>query len=109
MGNRKLPFGYKMVMGEIVVHPQEAQAVQGIYARYLAGASFNDITDHLKEKGPPYDADKPWNKNPVCGREVPVNLKDVLSDSDADLVGTAVLCDECAEGWMELHGKQSET
>lgn len=66
MGNRKLPFGYKMVMGEIVIHPQEAQAVQGIYARYLAGASFNDITDHLKEKGPPYDADKPWNKNMVA-------------------------------------------
>ena len=65
MGNRKLPFGYKMVMGEIVTHPQEAQAVQDIYARYLAGASFNDITDHLKEKGPPYDADKPWNKNMV--------------------------------------------
>lgn len=66
MGNRKLPFGYKMVMGEIIIHPQEAQAVQGIYARYLAGASFNDITDHLKEKGPPYDADKPWNKNMVA-------------------------------------------
>lgn len=66
MGNRKLPFGCKMVMGEIVIHPQEAQAVQGIYARYLAGASFNDITDHLKEKGPPYDADKPWNKNMVA-------------------------------------------
>ena len=66
MGNRKLPFGYKMVMGEIVVHPQEAQAVQGIYVRYLAGASFNDITDYLKEKGPPYDADKPWNKNMVA-------------------------------------------
>lgn len=66
MGNRKLPFGYKMVMGEIVIHPQEAQAVQGIYARYLAGASFSDITDHLKEKGPPYDADKPWNKNMVA-------------------------------------------
>ncbi len=28
MGNRKLPFGYKMVMGEIVVHPQEAQAAE---------------------------------------------------------------------------------
>lgn len=66
MGNRKLPFGYKMVMGEVVIHPQEAQAVQDIYARYLAGASFNDITDHLKEKGPPYDADKPWNKNMVA-------------------------------------------
>ena len=66
MGNRKLPFGYKMVMGEIVVQPQEAQAVQGIYTHYLAGESFNDITDHLKEKGPPYDADKPWNKNMVA-------------------------------------------
>ena len=66
MGNRKLPFGYKMIMGEIVVHPQEAQTVRDIYARYLAGASFNDITDHLKEKGPPYDADKPWNKNMVA-------------------------------------------
>ena len=30
MGNRKLPFGYKMVMGEIVIHPQEVQAVQGM-------------------------------------------------------------------------------
>lgn len=66
MGNRKLPFGYKMVMGEIVIHPQEAQAVQDIYTRYLAGASFNDITDHLREKGPPYDVDKPWNKNMVA-------------------------------------------
>lgn len=66
MGNRKLPFGYKMVMGEIVIQQQEAQAVQDIYTRYLAGASFNDITDHLKEKGPPYDADKPWNKNMVA-------------------------------------------
>ena len=45
---------------------------------------------------------------PVCGRDVPVNLKDVLSDSDADLVGTAVLCDECAEGWMELQVRQCE-
>ena len=67
MGNRKLPFGYKMVMGEIVIHPQEAQAVQGIYARYLAGASFNDITDHLKEKGPPYDADKQEYGGPYSG------------------------------------------
>lgn len=66
MGNRKLPFGYKMVMGEIVLHPQEAQAVQDIYTHYLVGASFNDITDHLKAKGPPYDADKPWNKNMVA-------------------------------------------
>lgn len=46
---------------------------------------------------------------PVCGGEVPVDLQDVLSDGDSDLVGTTVLCDECAERWMKLHGKQSET
>lgn len=46
---------------------------------------------------------------PVCGREVLVDLQDVLSDGDSDLVGTTVLCDECAERWMKLHGKQSKT
>lgn len=47
---------------------------------------------------------------PVCGREVPVNLQDVLSsDGDSDLMGTVVLCDECAERWMKLNGTKSET
>ena len=46
---------------------------------------------------------------PVCGGEVPVDLQDVLSDGDSDLVGTTVLCAECAERWMKLHGKQSKT
>lgn len=66
MGNRKQPFGYKMVMGEIVICQEEAQAVQGIYRRYLSGASFNDITDWLQNNGPAYDADKTWNKNMVA-------------------------------------------
>ena len=46
---------------------------------------------------------------PVCGGEVPVDLQDVLSDGDSDLVGTTVLCAECAERGMKLHGKQSKT
>ena len=66
MGNRKLPFGYKMVTYQTATLPRKNAVNNGIYARYLAGASFNDITDHLKEKGPPYDADKPWNKNMVA-------------------------------------------
>ena len=40
MGNRKLPFGYKMVMGEIVIQQQEAQAVQDIYARDFTAFGF---------------------------------------------------------------------
>lgn len=45
---------------------------------------------------------------PVCGREVAVDLQEILSDEDADLMGTAVLCDACAEEWMREHGKRSD-
>ena len=66
MGNRKQPFGYKMEFGEIVPQPQEAETVQSIYQKYLAGASFNQLTEQLQTEGVPYDADKPWNKNMVA-------------------------------------------
>lgn len=45
---------------------------------------------------------------PVCGREVAVDLQEILSDEDADLMGTAVLCDACAREWMKEHGKRSD-
>ena len=61
--NRKRPFGYKMEFGEIVLHPAEAETVRWIYDHYLAGASCNALVDKLRERGVPYDGDKPWNKN----------------------------------------------
>ena len=61
--NRKRPFGYRMELGEIVLHPAEAETVRWIYDSYLAGASYNALVDKLKERGVPYDGDKPWNKN----------------------------------------------
>ena len=61
--NRKRPFGYKMEFGEIMLHPAEAEAVRWIYDSYLAGASYNALVDKLRERGIPYDGDKPWNKN----------------------------------------------
>jgi len=66
MSNRKQPFGYKMAMGEVVIHLREAQTVQEIFQRYLSGASFGDITDWLQSNGPAYDAGKTWNKNMVA-------------------------------------------
>ena len=66
MGNRKQPFGYKMEFGKIVPQPQEAETVRSIYQQYLAGASFNQLTEQLQTKGVPYNADKPWNKNMVA-------------------------------------------
>ena len=61
--NRKRPFGYKMEFGEVVLHPAEAETVRWIYDSYLAGASYNALVDKLRERGVPYDGDKPWNKN----------------------------------------------
>ena len=61
--NRKRPFGYKMELGEIVLHPAEAETVRWIYDRYLAGASYNALVDKLRERGVHYDGGRPWNKN----------------------------------------------
>ena len=61
--NRKRPFGYKMELGEIVLHPAEAETVRWIYDSYLAGASYNALVDRLRERGVSYDGDRPWNKN----------------------------------------------
>lgn len=66
MGNRKLPFGYQMRFGDVIPHPDEAEAVQKIYQNYLAGASFRQIAEGLQAQGIPYDEDKPWNKNMVA-------------------------------------------
>ena len=64
--NRKRPFGYRMELGESVLHPAEAETVRWIYDSYLAGASYNALVDKLQERGIPYDGDKPWNKNMVA-------------------------------------------
>ena len=61
--NRKRPFGYKMELGEIVLHPAEAATVRWIYDSYLAGASYNALVDKLRERGVPYNEGRPWNKN----------------------------------------------
>ena len=66
MGNRKLPFGYQMRFGDVIPHPDEAEAVQKIYQNYLAGASFRQIAEGLQAQGIPYDGAKPWNKNMVA-------------------------------------------
>ena len=61
--NRKRPFGYRMDLGEIVLHPAEAETVRWIYDSYLAGASYNALVDKLRQRGIPYDEGRSWNKN----------------------------------------------
>ena len=45
MGNRKLPFGYQMRMGEIIRNEPEAKAVQDIFLQYMLGASLKEIAE----------------------------------------------------------------
>ena len=61
--HRKRPLGYRMECGESVLHQAEADTVRCVYGSYLAGASYNALVDKLRERGVPYDGDKPWNKN----------------------------------------------
>lgn len=65
-GKRKLPFGYRMELGKIVVHPEEAEIVTYIFQQYILGASYKELVEHLRELDVPYDQDKLWNKNMVA-------------------------------------------
>lgn len=64
--NRKLPFGYRMEMGNVVVHPVEAETVQHIFRQYILGASYKELVEQLREQDVPYDQGRLWNKNMVA-------------------------------------------
>ena len=84
MGNRKLPFGYQMRMGEIVWNEPEAKAVQDIFLQYTFGASLKEIAEQMSKTGPAYDEGKRWNKNMVA--RILENPKYTGADSYPNLV-----------------------
>ena len=84
MGNRKLPFGYQMRMGEIVRNEPEAKAVQDIFLQYMLGASLKEIAEQMSKSGPVYDEGKSWNKNMVA--RILENAKYTGADSYPELV-----------------------
>ena len=84
MGNRKLPFGYQMRMGEIVRNEPEANAVQDIFLQYSLGASLKEIAEQMSKTGPSYDEGKCWNKNMVA--RILENAKYTGADSYPELV-----------------------
>ena len=84
MGNRKLPFGYQMRMGEIVRNEPEAKAVQDIFLQYTLGASLKEISEQMRKTGPVYDEGKSWNKNMIS--RILENTKYTGADSYPRLV-----------------------
>lgn len=63
---RKLPFGYRMVLGEIVTVDAEAELVRQIFQRYVQGLSYKELVDQLKNQDIAYDHGRVWNKNMVA-------------------------------------------
>ena len=84
MGNRKLPFGYQMRMGEIVRNEPEAKAVQDIFLQYTLGASLKEIAEQMSKTGPAYNEGKSWNKNMIA--RILENTKYTGADSYPRLV-----------------------
>ena len=84
MGNRKLPFGYQMRMGEIIRNEPEAKAVQDIFLQYTLGASLKEIAAQMSKTGPAYDEGKSWNKNMIA--RILENTKYTGADSYPRLV-----------------------
>lgn len=63
---RKTPFGYMVQGGETVLCPVEADAVQSIFTRYLAGASYSRIAEEMSKGNIPYHQHtNHWNKHMV--------------------------------------------
>lgn len=63
---RKTPFGYMVRGGETLPCPAEADAVQDIFARYLAGASYGRIAEEMSRGNVPYhQRTRQWNKHMV--------------------------------------------
>ena len=65
--NRRIPFGYQMINGEITTHPREVYAVSKVFSEYLKGKSLLEISRELQTENIPYHPgeDSTWNKNMI--------------------------------------------
>lgn len=64
--NRHIPYGYRMVNGQIEIHPAEAAIVKRIYREYINGAALKAIAECLTHEQIEYlPGECGWNKNRV--------------------------------------------
>lgn len=79
MKNRKIPYGYEMKNGAVVINGAEAETVKNIFSEYVNGLVLKDIAATLKAQGAEYlPGETDWNKSRVkriiddaryCGNE----------------------------------------
>lgn len=66
MAIRKLPFGYRIWGGQVQIEEHEAETVRMVFARYIAGISYDRLAGELNGHDVPYAPGKRWNKNMVA-------------------------------------------
>ena len=84
MIKRNIPFGYRMVNGDIVVNEPEAANVRQVFALYLQGASLRDISGAMTV---PYNDGVGWDKHKV--KRILDNPKYIGSDGYHPLIDEA--------------------
>lgn len=66
MINRKILYGYQIRDGALEIVPEERQVVRMVFTLYIAGASFQNISEALNQQHIPYCLEAPpWNKHKV--------------------------------------------
>lgn len=66
MKNRKIPYGYEMKNGAVVINGAEAETVKNIFSEYVNGLVLKDIAATLKAQGAEYlPGETDWNKSRV--------------------------------------------
>lgn len=66
MRQRHMPLGYRMAGGKIVIDPEQAEIIKGIFQEYSEGASLYQIAKKLTEQGALNANYKPvWNHGTV--------------------------------------------
>jgi hypothetical protein len=66
LGNRHIPFGYRICGGEYFVYEPEATCVQEVYTLYLAGKGYQAIADAIRYMGVSYhEGSSSWNKHMI--------------------------------------------
>ena len=66
MTNRKILYGYQIRDGILEIVPEEQKVIRMVFTLYIAGASFQNISEALNQQHVPYCQEAPlWNKHKV--------------------------------------------
>ena len=64
--NRRIPFGYMIESGKIIINPNEKDVLVEIFRKSADGESYQSISNYLTALNIKYVEEKKWNKNMIA-------------------------------------------